>query len=610
VEELKVWLHARCTTPSTTYTPTLPTTPLKLSEWSRLLSMAVTQGHITQHKTDKLLRQLHEGFRLGVNDNIPPPETVRSSPNLQSARPELPSHDPVVSLKILQSLHTEILAGRTAGPFLSPPFTNLQISPIGAVPKAHSSKLRLIHHLSWPRASATDLSTNDRLNEAKCEYLKFSEFIKKVGELGPTYLMSKFDIKDAFRLLRVIPSEHYLLGIHYAGFYFYEQCIPFGVHSGPSLFEEFAIAVEAIMHSQAVENVFHYADDFPHIAHPDHAEREYNLILQVFATLGIPLSIEKLSPPSTSIEFLGTVIDCARQIMYIPEDKLERYRTSIALAAASPLISITSLQSLLGVLRYSARCVQHGTLFLHHLQNSLTNALSSQRDRHLKSFKLSHAALEELKWWERFITEWNGRNIIPPSLSSFPITSRRSLFTDACRTGMGAWLRQPHELARTYSKPQYLLHAWTTTELGRAQRSTTLSMPYLELLALVLAVYAWRKELAGSAIDLQSDCMPVVNALTRGYSRTTQIHQLLLSLFHISNNANIFISCSHIAGVKNIEADVLSRIANSNTNLQSASLSSDFFTLPSVSLFYSTGRIIQKEMEPLPSAIYAHERSN
>lgn len=610
-------MQSHCITPSTAplsspsspsscappvHSPSLAPTSLRLTNWTSLLNMARDKGHISREKVNTLLHHLHNGFPLGVREDIPSPSTVRKSPNLPSARPSLPSHDPTVSLKILESLKQEIILGRTMGPFSSPPFSNMQISPIGAIPKAHSSKLRLIHHLSWPRVSPYDISVNDRLEEAKCEYLHFDTVVKKVAEMGTSCLLSKFDVKDAFRLLRVIPSEQHLLGIHYHNYYFYERCLPFGVHSGPQLFESFSTPIEAIMKAANIKEIFHYADDFLNPSLPERAEREYNLILEIFRVLGVPLSMEKLSPPSPSIEFLGTVIDCKNQIIFIPEDKLIRYKEAIVTAATGSSITIEKLESLVGILRYAARCVQHGSLFIHSLQQSLTSALaaSHRSNRHSRHrVLLSQSAKAELAWWKRFITEWNGRRIIPPSLSSFPISSRRCLFTDACNTGMGAWLRKPSQ--NSHESPQYILHAWTAKELQLSQRLSRISMPYLELRAVILAVYTWRGELEGSAIDLQCDCLPVVTAINKGYSKIPLTHQLLLSLFFITNKHHIFLTCSHLAGEKNVEADALSRAANSNTHQQSVSLSELFFPLPSVSLFYSSHNLTHKEVEEFPS---------
>ena len=51
--------------------------------------------------------------------------------------------------------------GRLVGPFESPPFKNLQVSPIGVVPKKEQGQYRLIHHFSYPDAQ----SINDFIPE-------------------------------------------------------------------------------------------------------------------------------------------------------------------------------------------------------------------------------------------------------------------------------------------------------------------------------------------------------------------------------------------------------------------------------------------------------------
>lgn len=570
-----------------------------------MLSQAVAGGFIDQEAVTLLLHRLTYGFPLGVREDIPLPTTPRMSSNLLSARPELPSHDYNVSLKLLESLQKEVLEERTAGPFLTIPLPNLQISPIGVVPKKNN-KLRSIHHLSWPRNPRGDghdhISVNDRLEEAVCRYLRFSTVIKRIGELGRDYLLAKFDIKDAFRLLRVIPENHFLLGIMFHGLIFYERCLPFGVHPGPALFESLSTAVEAICHVKGIENLCHFADDFLNVSSPEKAEEEYQVSLKIFALLGVPLATEKLAPPSPTIEFLGIMIDIPNQIISIPNDKMGRYREQVLLAQAAPSLTVKSLQSLLGGLRYCCQCIQHGPLYLHYLQQCLTDAL--REGEGWKNFKvtLTFQAKGELRWWKQFMSEWNGVNIIPPSLNHFPLSSRRYLLTDACLVGMGGWLRRPSH--PSYDHPQYTLHAWTDEEQRLAVRVKRASMPFLELLAVVLSVYVWREELASSALDLQSDCQAVVDAINKGYSPKLRTHQLLLTLFFISNKYKIFISCSHIAGRNNVEADALSRSADTDTHLQSSRLNSLFFSLSSVSVFHSSHRLVYKEMEALPSSTY------
>lgn len=107
-------------------------------------------------------------------------------------------------------------------------------------------------------------------------------------------------------------------------------------------------------------------------------------------------------------------------------------------------------------------------------------------------------------------------------------------------------------------------------------------MPFLEFLSIIYAVYTWHKELAGTALELQSDCDPVVQAIQRGYSDKPKIHQLIRVLIHITTHNSIFISYSHLAGALNVEADALSRSARRSASEQSKLLTDSFFPLSSV----------------------------
>ncbi len=632
-----------------------------IAVWKEHLDGAVASGHLPASHRDSLLLSLKEGFRLGVDPSLPIPTKVRHAMNLKGTHVNKADYDPEVTLKILQSLKREIQLGRTAGPFCAPPFPNLQISPIGAVPKNHSAKLRVIHHLSYPR-NESKTSVNSRLTRAPCKYLRFHAVLDTIARIGPTCLLAKIDVKDAFRLLRVHKDDHYNLGIKFSGFYMYERCISFGVHCGPAHYESLATAVEAIINSKGVKEANHYLDDSLIISTPESAARDYEGALKIFQVLGIPLSEDKLAPPSPNIEFLGIEIDCPSMEIRVPQDKVARYRKEIAAAKSSSVhgwMTLTSLQSLLGMLRHCNVCVQRGNLFLHYLQRALNVALrvpmtwrslpSSEREAAEMDFdseladltatdtpreaidptpveaptpgiyqrlaQLDQFATSELGWWDRCLVEWNGVTLIPPSpstnmspraqeapptssipdISTLPHSSRSagtySLLTDACNTGMGAWLVAPD------GRAFYLLHAWSDVELQQSTRVKRLSMPFLELLAVVLAVLSWQKELANSVVHIRSDCLGVVHALTKDYSQSPQSHQLLLSLYLITTVNHIAVHFSHIDGVDNVEADALSRAASIDTHQQDSLLETTFFPLPSVVCF-SQGRL---QRSPLSS---------
>ena len=83
-----------------------------------------------------------------------------------------------------------------------------------------------------------------------------------VFQQGRSCLMSKIDIKHAFRLLPVHPSQWNLLGIFWLGYYFIDTVLPFGLRSSPAIFNCFADLVCWILQSQYNLFIMHYSDDF------------------------------------------------------------------------------------------------------------------------------------------------------------------------------------------------------------------------------------------------------------------------------------------------------------------------------------------------------------
>lgn len=108
-------------------------------------------------------------------------------------------HKEIVKNKI----KAEIDAGRILGPFDSHPFQNFRLSPLGLVPKKEPNSFRLIHNLSFPK----DDSLNDCMDkaDASVHYTSFDDAVKMLRSFGRNALLSKSDIKSAFRLLPVNP---------------------------------------------------------------------------------------------------------------------------------------------------------------------------------------------------------------------------------------------------------------------------------------------------------------------------------------------------------------------------------------------------------------------
>jgi len=112
------------------------------------------------------------------------------------------------------------------GPFPAPPLTNFCTSGLGLVPK-HDGGWHIIYHLSAP----VGFSINDFIDPSmySLSYCSVDDAYEFINQLGPETLLSKIDLKNAFRLIPVCPADWNLLGIHWKQQFFIDTCLPFGL---------------------------------------------------------------------------------------------------------------------------------------------------------------------------------------------------------------------------------------------------------------------------------------------------------------------------------------------------------------------------------------------
>ena len=114
--------------------------------------------------------------------------------------------------------------------------------------------------LSQPKG----LSINENISKEdfSVQYSHFDVATDLVYKTGKSCLMSKVDIKHAFRLLPVRAEDWHLLGYSWLGCYFVDTRLPFGLRSSPAIFNRFADLTCWIMQKILdTKKLIHYADD-------------------------------------------------------------------------------------------------------------------------------------------------------------------------------------------------------------------------------------------------------------------------------------------------------------------------------------------------------------
>lgn len=113
---------------------------------------------------------------------------------------------------------------------------------------------------------------------------------------------------------------------------------------------------------------------------------------------------------------------------------------------------------------------------------------------------------------------------------------------------------------------------WPDAVLTEAERTDAISMPYLELLALVIALRTWANLLSGKRVLIESDCQPVVEAVNRAWAGNEGMADLICEIADVSIRYSCQIRAKHLPGITNTIPDLLSRNQAAQSRLAQPSL--------------------------------------
>ena len=498
------------------------TTPVNIPYFTKLL-----QNHPDPALVNYLVDGLTYGFDIGINKM---PSFSRPK-NHKSAR----DHPKEVTNAIAKELN----AGHIAGPFASPPWPNLHCSPLGAREKDDGT-FRLIMDLSYPEGDSVNSYISK--DDFSVEYTGFDAATELVRQMGRHCLMFKIDIKHAFRVLPIKPSQWILMGSEWMGYYFVDVRLPFGLRSSPGIFTRFADAVCWILQNiYGLLLTIHYSDDYFFVAlHPNSAHKDFETAVRAFKDLGLPVAIEKTVPPTTCLPFLGIEIDSDEMSMKVPKDKKSEILQLLNIWQGRRKCTKTELLSLTGKLSHICKVVRPGRIFLRRLFDLTKNVKSGHHH-----ISLNAESRGDVQWWIDFLPDWSCSTIIPESYAI--LASDIRLYTDASKLGLGAIYNHRWIQARWPS-------GMAALNTGKA-----IDIDYLELFAIFAACATWGHLWAGKRIIICTDNKPITDVWQAGTSKSPRIMNLVRKTFLEAANHQFSLSLKFVPGKHNTVADNISR---------------------------------------------------
>lgn len=492
--------------------------PIRLEELAPLLA-----SHPDQSFAAFIIEGLANGFRIGYSLN-------RLCLRCRTINhPSAFANEQVIDDKIT----AEVTAGRLLGPVPPQLAQSVHTSPLGLVPKAHrSGSWRMICDLSSPRGN----SVNDGIRPELCslQYATVDKAVEIIQQLGRDTQLVKLDIKDAYRIVPVHPSDYHLLGIQWRGNTYVDRALPFGLRSAPKIFNAVADIIAWVLTCQGIRHQLHYLDDFLFIAPPHCQQRDHirTTALHTLDRLGVPVALNKTEGPSTALTFLGIYVDCHHFELRLPAEKLTRLQDMVQTWAGRRSCTRKELESLIGHLVHAATVIPQGRVFLRQLF-----ALLSLDRAHHHYLRLNAGTRADLEWWKVFLCEWNGTSFFPTTIPSIEVVSDASgVF------GCGA-----------FSIP----HGWFQLQWPADWQSISITVK--ELVPIVIAAALWGHQWSRKCICFRSDNMAVVDLLRSCSSQEALLMHLLRCLTFYSAFFRFQFRAAHVPGIHNSAADAISR---------------------------------------------------
>ena len=190
---------------------------------------------------------------------------------------------------------------------------------------------------------------------------------------GVGSLLFKRDLKRYYRQIFVDPSDAVKLGYYVDDMIYIDSTLPMGMMSSCYIAQRVSSIIPFVMQQRGYSAV-NYIDDLGGVDSASKAELAFEELGNILAEIGILESVQKATPPSTKMVFLGILLDSINQTLSIDSERLQNIKATVSIWLNKSKASLNELQKLIGLLSFAARCVREGRLFFSRILTVLKEA--------------------------------------------------------------------------------------------------------------------------------------------------------------------------------------------------------------------------------------------
>ena len=360
------------------------------------------------------------------------------------------------------------------------------------------------------------------------------------------------DDKSGYDHLLLTEESRTFFGIQWGGWYFVYNTLPFGWKISPFVYHSTGLVVSNFFRSMGIPCSL-YIDDrhngqlqiqpnqgaYANFTNLDEhnfaaAKSAVFLVAYFLISLGYFLGLSKsILMPRKIVPYLGFLSDSTREVFLLIPAKKEKFLSLIERTLACSMVSVKSLQRLVGKCVSFSLVVPGALLYTREMNSAISRGLRTS-----KPIKLHGALKEEVSQW-LFLRSWD---------DPLPWRDERhiriSLATDASASGWGGSVTLSD---RAVQVSDY----WLEEEQG-------FDISVKEALALDKVLLSFSDSLKNAWVDGFVDNLAVVHSWQRQGGRSMSLNKAIKKLFLTTTKYNIALHLMYVPSNEN-EADAPSR---------------------------------------------------
>lgn len=372
------------------------------------------------------------------------------------------------------------------------------------------------------------------------KHFKMETFERTLELVTPGCWMASVDLRHAYYSIKLAEEQRKYFCFTWKGIIYQFTCMPNGVSEGPRIFTKLLKPVYAKLRNGGFVNSGFIDDSILMGDTSQECSSNVNTTTSLMTTVGFIINDDKsVLTPCTKLTYLGNIIDSMNMIVTLTIERQEKIRKTCKELLGKSQTSIRHLARIIGMLVAAFSAVELGKMHYRILEINKIQALRKQFGNYDGIVSISADMKKELHWWtDNVHTQFRRINRSNPTVV---------LETDASLLGWGAILGS----SRTGGR-------WTASEQLN-------HINCLELMAIFNGLRAFKSKLRGQHIKILCDNSTAVNYInSMGGTVSHTCNGVSLSIWQWCIQNEIWLTCSHIAGSLNVEADKESRVFRDN----------------------------------------------